>query len=140
MLDELIVADLTVTIRICLRHNRLPELVLIFSISDSTCGSEATFELFHAYIAVPIDIKDAESFTQVVSLKQHLFLEGSCQKLSVIDLTIVVCVSLPHDLYDVWLFKFKDARHFLHILPKLIKRDVAVRVHVPLDKHIAQVS
>ena len=87
---ELLKVDLTIPILINFSHS-LANCILTDTISYFISLKESD-DLFIIDLATAVLIKQSEGGTEVILTHEHSLVNGSCQELSVVDLTRAICV------------------------------------------------
>ena len=84
-------------------------------------------------------IKKFEGSVDALRSDQLLLIIGCCDELSIVDMTIVICVSLLHHCHDTGLIELEMTADCGHILVKLIVRNLAIFISIILQEHLTQI-
>ena len=134
---EFFILNHAVIILIHLVDDIVPDLL---SVRGDEPASKDLLQLFLADRSASIFVDHLEGGPQVLTLQKHIFSEGSCQELGIINLAVPVHVHGLEHFPRVYHVLLEKRCHLLHACLELVEGEHAVKVGIELDEHLTQLG
>ena len=134
---EFLELDEAVLVLVDFSHDLVPYLLTALG---NMASSKDKPELLLGHSAIVICIKHAEGALKILSGEEQVLLEGSCNKLGVVNASISICVCRVEHLADIRLIKVENLGDILHASLELLERQESIIVGVELEEHLTHVG
>ena len=125
---KLFKGDLAVLVLVNLANYFVPHFFASFF--DRIVAAKDRLKLLFGHRAVAIHIQESKDVPKILFSQQEVLFEGSCNKLSVVNPAIAICVTSFHHSFDIDLLHLEHLSDGRETSLQLIKRQESIIVRV----------